>query len=78
MVTIKLRWDSRVDLPAALETEVMDLEVGDVVEFTTVLSWYYGPQLVLTTTIDFTVSALSDQDIVDLDVRYMVEEVSLR
>jgi len=75
--TIKLRWDARYDLPTDVNTLIQGLEVGDKVDVTTVLSWYNGPQLLVTTTIDVVVSALSDQEKVDLDVRYLDDELVL-
>jgi len=75
--TIEMKWDSRFDLPSALETEVMALEIGDKVSFTTVLAWNNGPFLYLVSTMDLTVSELSDQDKVDLDARYMDTELTL-
>ena len=74
---IKLKWDSRYALPTDVNTSISELEVGDKVDVVTVLSWYNGPQLAVVTTIDVTVSALTDQEIVDLDVKYFGDELKL-
>ncbi|MGE4571654.1 MAG: lamin tail domain-containing protein [Candidatus Izemoplasmatales bacterium] len=75
--TIKMKWDSRYDLPEAVETGLKALKVGDKVAVTTVLGWSYGPQLLFTTTTEVIVTELSDAQKVAYDVNNTDTEMVL-
>ncbi len=51
--TIPVRWDSRQALPAELGATLTAIAVDDIINITSVLAWFNGPQIYIVTTTEF-------------------------